>query len=270
MSGPAPELPFEVQPGWQRLFEGFGWRDLADILVVAFVVTYLLRIIRDSRAMQMLRGLALLVVAMVIARHFSLHTMAWLVNALLVLWAIALIIVLQPELRRVIVSLGESSVLRTIFPQSAAAYHEIAAAARVLAASGWGGLVVVERETSLAGFAESGVRLDADVKAELIASIFTPGSPLHDGAVIVREGRLFAAACTLPLSEVRTQAQSLGMRHRAALGITEETDALAVIVSEESKKISLAMNAQLTPPLELETLEELLNLHTRGPQPVKA
>src|SRR5688572_2281630 len=216
MSGPAPDLPFVPKSALERIFDGFGWRDTADILMVAFIVTYLLQVIRDSRAMQMLRGLALLVVAMVIARHFSLHTMAWLVNALLVLWAIALIIVLQPELRRVIVSLGESSILRTIFPQSPASFHEIAAAARLLAAQGWGGLVVVERETSLAGFAESGVRVDADVKAELMAAIFTPGSPLHDGGVIVREGRIYAAACTLPLSEIRTQAQSLGMRHRAA------------------------------------------------------
>jgi diadenylate cyclase len=121
-----------------------------------------------------------------------------------------------------------------------------------------GGLIVVERETSLAEFAESGTRIDAIVNAELLAAIFTPKGPLHDGAVIVREGRAWAAGCTLPLSQAKSQVQSLGMRHRAALGITEETDGLAVVISEESHKISMAMRGQLTPPLDAETLEDML------------
>lgn len=256
--------PPDASGGWTRLLEGFGWRDVADILIVAAIATYLLRVMRDTRAFQMLRGLAVLVVLALAARWFSLPTTVWLVHGLLVLWAIALIIVLQPELRRLIVSLGEQRFLGSIFPQSAAVYHDIAEAANLMAKQGWGGLVIVERETSLAGFAESGTKVDADVRAELIATLFTPGSPLHDGAVIVREGRVFAAGCMLPLSETRVQVQTLGMRHRAALGITEETDAIAVIVSEEQKKVALAMNGQLTPPLDVDTLEELLNLHARS------
>jgi len=246
-----------------QLFEGFGWRDAADVAVVALLVTWLLRILRDTRAFQLLRGLAVLLLASFVARHYALGTTVWLLNSLLVLWAIALIIILQPELRRLIASLGEQTVLRTFFPTSAVVFHELAQAAGLMAQAGWGGLIVVERETSLAGFGESGSRIDADVKAELIASIFTPGSPLHDGALLVREGRIYAAACMLPLSESKTQAQVLGMRHRAALGITEETDALVVVVSEEQKKMALAMKGQLTPPLDRETLEELLALHSR-------
>ncbi len=246
-----------------RLFEGFGPRDAVDIAVVALVITWLLRIMRETRAFQLLRGLAVLLLAAFLARRFALGTTVWLLNSLLVFWAIALIIVLQPELRRLIASLGEQTFLRSFFPQSAAVFHEIAQAAHLMTQQGWGGLIVVERETSLAGFADSGTRVNADIKAELLASVFTPGSPLHDGATIVREGRMFAAACTLPLSESKVQAQVLGMRHRAALGITEETDALVVVVSEEQKKMALAMKGQLTPPLDRETLEELLTLHSR-------
>ena len=257
--------PAESAGLWSRVVEGFGWRDAVDILVVALIVTYLLRAIRDTRAFQMLRGLAILLVAAAVCRHLDLTTTVWLINALVVLWAIALVVVLQPELRRLISSLGEQKLLKSFFPASSAAiYHEIAEASQMMGQQGWGGLIVLERETSLAGFAESGSRIDADAKAELLAAIFTPGSPLHDGAVIIRDGRIYAAACMLPLSETRPKTQALGMRHRAALGITEETDALAVIVSEEQRRTSLAMDGQLTPPLDQETLEELLTLHGRG------
>ena len=262
--------PAETAGLWSRLAEGFGWRDAIDIAVVALVVTYLLRAIRDTRAFQMLRGLVILFFAATVCRYLALATTVWIINALVILWAIALIVVLQPELRRLISSLGEQKILKSFFPTSSAAvYHEIAEASEMMGRQGWGGLIVLERETSLAGFAESGTRIDAAAKAELLAAIFTPGSPLHDGAVIIRDGRIYAAACMLPLSESRAKAQALGMRHRAALGITEETDALAVIVSEEQRRTSLAMDGQLTPPLEQETLEELLTLHGTGAAPEK-
>ncbi len=248
---------------WIHVFEGFGWRDLLDIALVAVIVTYLLRVMRATRAFQMLRGLGLIVLAVVVARLLQLSTTTWLLHSLLLLWAIALIIVLQPELRKLITMLGEQTFLRTLLPPSANAYHEIAEATRLMIRQGWGGIVAVERETSLAGFAESGTKLAADVNAELLAGIFTPGSPLHDGAVIVRGGRVFAAGCMLPLSESKAQALTFGMRHRAALGITEETDALVIVVSEEQKKVALAKDGRLTPPLDIETLEQLLNLHSR-------
>jgi len=246
---------------WSRVVAGFGWRDAVDIALVAVVVTYLLRAMRDTRALQLLRGLLVILVAAMLARHFSMTTTTWLLDGLLIVWAIALIIVLQPELRRIISALGEKTVLRTLFPHSGAPNLEIAEAVRIMMLQGWGGLIVVECETSLAGFAESGTKLDAEVKAALLATIFTPGSPLHDGAVIVREGRISAAACMLPLSESKSHAASMGMRHRAALGITEETDALVVVVSEEQKKVALAKDGQLTPPLDLETLTGMLDLH---------
>lgn len=252
-------------PSWlQTVFAGFGWRDALDIALVAVMATYLLRVMRESRALQLARGLGVLVLAAVIADRFSLTAAAWLLRGLLYLWVIALVIVLQPELRRLIATLGEQPFMRTFFPASTHLSREIAYSARLMIQQGWGGIIVLERETNLSGFAESGTIIDAAVKAELLASIFTPGAPLHDGAVIIRGGRVFAAACMLPLSESRTQAQVLGMRHRASLGITEETDALVVVMSEEHRRISLAMNGQLTPPLSPDTLEDMITLHLKA------
>ena len=247
---------------WSGVLAGFGFRDVLDIALVALIVTYLLLAVRNTRAFQMLRGLGLVALAVVVARYFSLHTTTWLLQSLLFLLAIALVIILQPELRKLISTLGEQAVLRTLFPVPSAPYHEIAEAARQMIQRGWGGIIVIERINSLEDIAETGKRVEAEVKAELLSSIFTPGSPLHDGAVIVREDRVFAAGCTLPLSRAKTQAQ-LGMRHRAAIGTTEETDALVVVVSEEIKKAALAKDGQLTPPLDIETLERMLNLHGR-------
>jgi diadenylate cyclase len=248
---------------WLRAFEGFGWRDGLDIAVVAVIAYFLIRVIRETRAFQMLRGLALMLVAAFIARRLSLSTTTWLLNSLLLLWGVALIVTLQPELRRMVASLGEHAFLRSLFPPSRVAFREVALACDVLVKEGWGGIIVIERDTNLAGFAESGTVLDAAISADLLATIFTPGSPLHDGAVIVKGNRLQAAGCMLPLSESKSAAAGThGMRHRAALGITGETDALAIIVSEEHRQVALAMHAQLTPPLDVETLEHLLTLHT--------
>ena len=248
-----------------RAFEGFGWRDTLDIVLVAAILYWLLRLIRETRAFQMMRGLALLLIGALVARKLALPTTTWLFNSLLLLWAVGLIVTLQPELRRLISVIGEHFFFRSLFPQGTAVYREIAEACTMLAMRGWGGLVVIERETSLAGFAESGTVLNSEVNAELLATIFTPGSPLHDGGVIVRGDRLYAAGCILPMSEAKLQSHpAYGMRHRAAMGITEETDALAVVVSEERKQVSLAMNGQLTPPLDSQTLVQMLGLHGKG------
>lgn len=249
--------------GWvAQLMEGFGWRDVADIAVVALVLTYLLRVLRDTRAIQMLRGLIIVLIVAFITKKLSLTTTTWLLQGLSVVWLIGAVIVFQPELRRLVTGLGEPRWLKGLFPTQRGIYHEIARSAQLMSKFRIGGLIIVEREASLAEFAESGTRVDAIVNAELLATIFTPPGPLHDGAVIIREGRLYAAGCTLPLSQAKSEVQSLGMRHRAALGVTEETDSVAVVVSEETHKISMAMRGQLTPPLDPETVEEMLADHT--------
>jgi diadenylate cyclase len=242
----------------------FTVRDAIDVLLVAVVVAWFLRIIRDSRAFQMARGLGLVVVAALLARHFNLAATSWVLGSFIILWAVALIVVFQPELRRMVSTMGEQKFLTGFFPRPKFEYGEIAEACRIMAQQGWGGIIVVERRTNLTGFAESGTMIDAAVKSDLLATIFTPGSPLHDGAVILREGRVYAAGCTLPLSETRTQVATFGMRHRAAIGITEETDALAIVVSEEQRTMAMAKNGQMTPPLDLDTLASMLSLHASG------
>ena len=245
--------------GWlAQLFEGFGWRDVADIAVVTLVLSYLLRVVRDTRALQMLRGLVIVLIVAFITRKLSLTTTTWLLQGLSVVWLIGAVIVFQPELRRLVTGLGEPRWIKSLFPTQRGIYHEIARSAQLMSKFKMGGLIIVEREASLAEFAESGTRVDANVNAELLAAIFTPPGPLHDGAVIIREGRLYAAGCTLPLSQTKSEIQSLGMRHRAALGITEETDAVAVVISEETNKISMSVRGQLTPPLDAETVEGML------------
>jgi len=246
------------------LISTFRAGDAIDILLVAIAVSWLLRIIRDSRAFQMARGLGLVIAAALLARHFHLAATSWVLGSFIILWAVALIVVFQPELRRMVSTLGEQRFLSGLFPQPQFEYGEITEACRIMAQQGWGGIVVVERQTNLTGFAESGTIIDAAVKADLLATIFTPGSPLHDGAVILREGRIYAAGCTLPLSEARTQVATFGMRHRAAIGITEETDALAIVVSEEQRTMAMSKNGQMTPPLDLETLGSMLALHSSG------
>ena len=250
--------------GWlAQLMDGFGWRDVADIAVVTLVLSYLLRVVRDTRAIQMLRGLVIVLIVAFITRKLSLTTTTWLLQGLSVVWLIGAVIVFQPELRRLVTGLGEPRWLKGLFPSQRGIYHEIARSAQLMSKFRMGGLIIVEREASLAEFAESGTRVDANVNAELLTAIFTPPGPLHDGAVIIREGRLFAAGATLPLSQTKSEVQSLGMRHRAALGITEETDAVAVVISEETHKISMAMRGQLTPPLDPETVEEMLSDQAR-------
>jgi len=238
--------------------------DAVDIILVAVAVTWLLRIIRDSRAIQMVRGLGLVIAAALIARHFQLVATSWILGSFIILWAVGLIIVFQPELRRMVSTLGEQRFLAGLFPRPQFEYGEITEACRIMAQQGWGGIIVIERQTNLTGFAESGTIIDAAVKADLLATIFTPGSPLHDGAAILREGRILAAGCTLPLSEARTQVATFGMRHRAAIGITEETDALAIVVSEEQRTMAISKNGQMTPPLDVDTMASMLALHGSG------
>ncbi len=245
-----------------RLCEGFGWRDGLDIALVAAMLYYLLRAVRESRTFQMLRGLVILLVAALIARKLSLPTTTWLLNSLILLWAIGLVVTFQPELRRLIAALAEHVFLKSLFPEPELLSGEVSAASSALAQRRWGGLIVIERDTSLAGLVDSGVMVQGVLRQDLLVTIFTPGSPMHDGAAVIRGDQIYAAGCMLPMSEAKGHSQRPhGMRHRAAMGITEQTDALAVVISEESGQISLAMNGELTPPLDGDTLRDMLTLN---------
>ena len=227
----------------------FGWRDAVDVLVVAAVLYRILLLFRGTRALQMLVGLGLLVAMSLLARRFELHGTQWLLDNIWSFWVVVLAVLFQPELRRALERVGPGRVLQSLVGAGRAArahvVDEIVAAADALAGRRIGGLIVVERATGLRQYAELGVRLDARVSADLLVSLFVPASPLHDGAVLVTGDRLTAAGCFLPLSRAIHIGRSLGTRHRAALGVSEETDAIAIVVSEETAAMSLAVEGQI-------------------------
>ena len=224
----------------------FGWRDGLDILLVALVIYRIFTLFRGTRAMQMLVGVGVLVAASLAARQLELHSLGWLLDTLWSFWVVVLVVLFQPELRRALTSIGHAAVLRTLFGGGGAetlrVVNEIASVAGSLAERRIGALIVIERGTGLRQYAELGVALDALVSADLLTSLFLPYSPLHDGAAFIRDERVIAAGCFLPLSRNLQLARQLGTRHRAALGVTEETDAVAVVVSEETGRLSLAVD----------------------------
>ena len=240
----------------------FRWRDAVDILVVAAVAYRVLVTFRGTRAVQMLTGVALLAGATVVARRLVLYSSSWILGNLWSFWVIALIVLFQPELRRSLAEVGRGPLLQGVLgPARAQRTHvldTVLKAAESLAARRIGALIVFERTTGLRHYAELGVGLDALVSPELLGSIFLPYSPLHDGAVFVQGNRVVAAGCFLPLSRNMQLGRELGTRHRAALGISEETDAAALVVSEETGRISVVSEGQIETPLDGETLRRRL------------
>lgn len=239
--------------------------DLVDILVVAFVVYQILMLIRGTRAVQLVTGLGLLFLAYVVSRWLGLYTLQWLLSYVGLVVPIALLVLFQPELRRMLEQLGRGSVLLVGFTphgldREAAIrlINDVARAARILGSRKIGALIVLERRVGLEDFIETGIRVDAVVTVQLLINVFYPNTPLHDGAVIIRGNRLVAAGCLLPLSERPGIARPLGTRHRAAIGLSEVTDALAVVVSEETGTLSLAVEGRLERGLTEEELKARL------------
>jgi diadenylate cyclase len=228
---------------------GFQWRDAVDILVVALVIYRVLVMFKGTRAVQMAVGLSALVATSLIAQWLDLQSVLWLVGHFWAFWVIALVVLFQPELRRALARFGQGRAFQTLLgPTREEHVHvidEIVSAVESLSARRVGALIVLERGTGLRQYAELGVPLDALVSADLLSSVFLPYSPLHDGAVFVRGRRVVAAGGFLPLSRNMQIGRALGTRHRAALGVTEETDAVAVVVSEETGAISVAVEGQI-------------------------
>lgn len=240
----------------------FRWRDALDILLVCLIVYRLLVAFRGTRAAQMLIGLGVLLAASFAARRLELYSLGWLFDTFWAFWAIALIVLFQPELRRALARLGRGQFLQAVVGSSRAArahlVDEITLAAATLAARRIGALIVIERTGGLRQYAELGVPLDAVASGHLLESLFQPVSPLHDGAVLVEGTRIAAAGCFLPLSRTADVARALGSRHRAALGISEETDAVAVVVSEETGRTSLAVDGRIESPIDETALRRRL------------
>lgn len=233
--------------------------DILDILLIAFILHRLYLFLRGTRAIQMTAGLIIILLMSFLVNLFNLSGMVWIFDNLKTIWLIAFVIVFQPELRRVLLFIGQAPVVRRFFRmRSTGVIDEIVRACFELSRRGFGGLIVMVRDAGLRGVVETGQRMQAEVSTPLIVSIFNPLSPLHDGAIIVQNDVIEAAKCILPLSESDKLEPWLGTRHRAALGLSEESDAVIIVISEETRRVSVAMNGRLHRNLEEEDLKELL------------
>jgi uncharacterized protein (TIGR00159 family) len=250
----------------------FGWRDLVEVAIIAYLFYRLLLLLRRTRAMRMVWGLVVLGLIGLVASIAGFRTLEFLLSNIYSYIVIAIIVLFQNEIRRLLTTLGRTAYFRSMRGRSSEIdpIDEIMTAATGLAANRHGAIIVFEREMSLRQYAEAGIGLDAIASYDLLVSIFNPSTPLHDGAVIMRQGRVAAAACFLPLTLNPRLSRELGSRHRAAIGITEETDAAALVVSEETGKISIVVEGQLHRGLDTKELAHrlrgLLNLN----EPVRA
>jgi diadenylate cyclase len=234
-----------------------------DILLVALLIYQVLVMIRGTRAVPMLVGLTVVALTFYFARIGELTTLNWVVGHFLPYVVFALIVVFQSEIRHVLADLGRRLTFLTGSSAEADSYDDIVLAANLFSQHQTGALIVIEREIGLRTHIESGVPLDARLSYDLLATIFRPSAPLHDGAVIVQKDRIAAAACFLPLSMNPLLSTQLGTRHRAGIGITEETDAIAVICSEETGAISIALGGRIERDLTVEQLRERLGTELR-------
>jgi diadenylate cyclase len=224
----------------------FWLLDLLDILLVAVLFYRLLILVKGTRSAQMYVGLLVIVVIGLVAREFDLIAVRWIADSLKTVWLIAFVILFQPELRHALAQFGRTRYFRSFLrAEGFGVLGEVVRAAETLAQRRHGAIMVVERNVGLRNFVETGTRLDAKTSAELLVTIFSPGSPLHDGAIILREDMVVAASCILPLSTDPRLVTQLGTRHRAALGLSEESDAAIVVVSEEDGRISVAFRGTL-------------------------
>ena len=219
--------------------------DLIDIILVTWVFYKVYQYFKDTRAGQMLIGLVILLISSFIFNSFGLSAMSWLVNQFQTVWVVAFVILFQPEIRRLLIYIGQTRFFQRIFRMGTSRSLEaIVDASLQLSEKKWGALIVIQRETGLRSYKEAGIQLKAEVSAPLLMSIFNPESPMHDGAVIMQNTLLEAAGCILPLTESQMILPEMGTRHRAALGITEESDAIVVVISEERGTIVTAENGR--------------------------
>ena len=237
-----------------------GWWDLLDIAIVAFLIYEFLKLIRGTRAVQMAVGSFFVIALFYGSQLAPLQTLNWLIRNALLYVAFAAIVIFQSDIRRALARLGQAPFFRYFNRQEAAAetIEEIVVAATMLSQQRIGAIVAVERDIGLRNYIESGIPLDATLTYDLLVTIFRPGSPLHDGAVILQEGRVAAAACFLPLTVNPRLSRELGTRHRAAIGLTEESDAVAIVVSEESGLISVSLKGEIERGLSPDQLRERL------------
>lgn len=236
--------------------------DIIDILVVTFIIYKVLGFIRETRAQQLVKGILVLVAVFLVSDVLNLNTINWIMRTTMTMGVIAIVILFQPELRRALERMGRGGFFLNRFSgdksQAKVVVDSIVEAVDSFSGSRTGALIVIEREVSLGDIAENGTVLNAEISPELLGNIFYKGSPLHDGAVIIRDDKVFAAGCVLPLTARLDIGKELGTRHRSAIGITENSDAVTIVVSEENGIISVARGGKLQRFLDAKALEKLL------------
>ena len=239
---------------------------ILDLLIVSYIGYKFVKSARNSRVWQLLKGIVLIILVTVLSRIFEFRILNWFLTIFMTYGVIALIVIFQPELRRMLEQLGTNKFTKffgmglekNLEKRTKEDIYKIVIAAKELSNSKTGGLIVIERDIQLNDIIESGVNVGANVSPQLIVNLFVPNTPLHDGAIIISKNKIAAAACILPLSDDRKINKGLGTRHRAALGISTETDAIAVVISEETGKISIAKDGNLIIDLKEEALKNIL------------
>jgi len=241
-------------------FIKFTLTDLFDLVLISFIFSYAYSYFRGTRGGQMLIGLLILFFAGFVVNILGFRATSWLLNLFQTVWVVVFVILFQPEIRRLLTSLGQNRILRKLFQiEKLSIQDEIISCINEIKKNKWGAIIVFERENSLKSISSDGVTMGAVFSPELLVSIFNPSSPLHDGAVIIHSNIIEAAACILPLTESKTLNPEMGTRHRAALGISEESDAIALVLSEETGKISIAENGYfISSELSLDELRKVL------------
>lgn len=235
----------------------FLWRPILEILFIWILLYSLIRFFQGTRALQVLMGLLILAIVFNIAKFLQLHTINWVLTKLFAVGVLAFLIIFQPELRRALARIGQNTMFGT-FLKKGGTIDEVVQACEHMSRSKIGALIAIERDVGLKNYIESGLAVDAKVSAELLITLFFPNNPTHDGGVIIQGERLVSSGCLFPLSQNAQLSRSLGTRHRAAVGLTEETDAVAVVVSEETGSVSVSVYGKLTRDLDGEGLRRVL------------
>lgn len=248
-----------------ELISQLRWQDVVDIILVSIILYRILLILKGTKAAKMLLGLGVLLVVSFFSKYLELYTLDWMISSFWGQVVIAVIVLFQPEIRRALAQMGETSILQSLTSaEELKSLDEIIRATVALANKKVGALIVIERDVSLKDYIEIGVSLDARVSKELLLSISHPTSPIHDGAVVIKGNRVVAAGCFLPIALEAELSKSYGTRHRAAIGITEETDAVAVVVSEETGTISVGIDGKLETHFDISSLrDKLTDLFTK-------
>lgn len=249
-----------------KYFQILRINDAVDIILVAIILYYLIILVRETRAMQLLKGLVIFGAVFILSRALNLTALNYILSATLQFGVFAVIVIFQPELRNILERIGRIKLGSIIDLNSSdetakiqEAVDSVATAAENMSLTRTGALMVFERETRLGEYISTGTMLDANISSRLIENIFVPNTPLHDGAVIIRGNKIITAGCLLPLTANNNLSKDLGTRHRAAIGLSEVTDAVIIVVSEETGKISIALNGSLTRNLTKESLKKALN-----------